>query len=91
MPPRSQLFLKVLLLVCCLVHPITSIRPKLRAALDKSRRRRTPNHGKARGSSRQTCRLLAGSVRVEQLLKSYRFEKDGTGQRELKHARASPD
>jgi tetratricopeptide (TPR) repeat protein len=83
MPPRSLLFLEALLLVCCLVHP-----NYVRSTNAQSRTRQEPPPAPQITSKPATLVEKAPDYSqeafvIEQLLKSYRFEKDGTGQREL--------
>jgi tetratricopeptide (TPR) repeat protein len=79
MPRRSLLFLKALLLVCCLVYPNL-----VRSTKAQSRPEPPPP------APPITAKLVdkapdysQEAFVVEQLRKGYRFEKDGTGQREL--------
>jgi len=83
MPPRSLLFLKALLLACCLVDP-----NYVRSTRAQSRTQQGPPP--APQITAKPATLVEKSPDysqeafvIEQLLKSYRFEKDGTGQREL--------
>jgi tetratricopeptide (TPR) repeat protein len=83
MPPRSLLFLKALLLACCLVHP-----NYVRSTNAQSRTRQEPPPAPQITAKPATLVEKAPDYSqeafvIEQLLKSYRFEKDGTGQREL--------
>src|SRR5258705_4654252 len=83
MPPRSLLFLKALLLACCLVHS-----NYVRSTKAQSRVRKEPPPAPKLPAKPATLVEKAPDYSqeafvVEQLLKSYRFEKDGTGQREL--------
>jgi len=83
MPPRSPLFLKALLLACCLVHP-----NYVRSTNAQSRTRQEPPPApqitaKPPSLVEKAADYSQEAFVIEQLLKSYRFEKDGTGQREL--------
>jgi len=83
MPPRSLLFLEALLLACCLVHP-----NYVRSTNAQNRTRQEPPPAPQITAKPATLVEKAPDYSqeafvIEQLLKSYRFEKDGTGQREL--------
>ena len=83
MPPRSLLFLKALLLACCLVDP-----NYVRSTSAQSRTQQGPPPAPQITAKPATLVEKAPDYSqeafvIEQLLKSYRFEKDGTGQREL--------
>lgn len=82
MPPRSHLFLKALLLICCLVfsHVATT------KAQSRTRQEPLPAPqitAKPALLVDKPADYSQEAFVIEQLLKSYRFEKDGTGQREL--------
>ena len=82
MPPRSHLFLKALLLICSLVS--SHVDP----AKAQSRTRQDPLPApqitaKPALLVDKPADYSQEAFVIEQLLKSYRFEKDGTGQREL--------
>ena len=83
MPPRSLLFLKALLLVCCLVYP-----NHVRSTKAQGRVRQEPPPApqitaKPASLVEKAADYSQEAFVIEQLLKSYRFEKDGRGQREL--------
>jgi len=83
MPPRSLPFLKTLLLVCCLVYP-----NYVRSTNAQSHTRQEPPPApqitaKPASLVEKAPDYSQEAFVIEQLLKSYRFEKDGTGQREL--------
>src|SRR4030095_6722994 len=82
MPPRSLLFLKALLLVCCLIHP-NHVSTKAQSRVRQEPPPTPTITAKSATPVEKAAHYSQEAFVVEQLLKSYRFEKDGTGQREL--------
>src|SRR4030095_848890 len=83
MPPRTILFLKTLLLVCWLVQPISLCSTHAQSHTRQVPPPAPPITVKTAPTVETAADYSQEAFVIEQLKMFYRFEKDGTGQRDL--------